>query len=347
MHAAGCEYGKRHVFATGAAAWVAFGLCPNTALAVLISSPGHYIIDTRVDEVRIADAHVSEGVSIEVISGGVVEGGIRCAVQVDNCRANITVSGHGAVLGHIAGADGNVTLTDHARVGSAGAGWGAAVFVNDDVRLDAYSAATVGVNSLVMTGGYVGRNVATPEHVVINMSSGTIGSFQNPSGITLRMSGGTILDGVSGDGFFDVKDGAIWGGMSFGDYDHHSSVSGGAFNANSDEYLLRYSGSALTVTGGLFGNINQGAGLYFAGHGDISFWGRDLALIDGVLSGYLLDGSSLSVATTFNDRWRGTFTLHNVPEPSTFALLTVGLVGVGLARRRRPVQALPAPGGKQ
>lgn len=57
---------------------------------------------------------------------------------------------------------------------------GSAVFVNDEVHLDSYRAATVGVNLLVMTGGYVGRNFATLEHVdvivVCGLVSETVGS---------------------------------------------------------------------------------------------------------------------------------------------------------------------------
>ena len=49
-----------------------------------------------------------------------------------------------------------------------------------------------------MTGGYVGANSATTEPVLVDISGGTIGSFRNSAGLLLEMSGGRILDGVSG-----------------------------------------------------------------------------------------------------------------------------------------------------
>jgi hypothetical protein len=314
---------------------LALSLHSGAASAVLITTPGHYVIDSRVDEVQI-DRNISHEVSVEVVSGGVVEGSIGCTTPADDCQATITVSGHGAVLGTVRGADGNVFLRDYARVGSAGAGFGAAVYVSDNVWLDHYVATTLGANHLVMTGGYVGRNLASTEHVTVDISDGTIGSFHNPWGVGLRMSGGQILDGVSGDGYFQIKDGSVWGGMAFADYDLDSWISGGALNANADEYVLRYSApGTLTISGGLIGNINQGSGLYFGGFGDVIFEGRGLSLTEGVLNGYLLDGSYIDVMTTFGNSWQGTFNIHNVPEPGTLGLLAISLFGLRFAKRRK------------
>jgi hypothetical protein len=316
-------------------------LFPLAASALEISAPGHYVINSTVDEVIITDTSLSQGVSIEVVSGGVVNGDIRCQTTIDDCRAAVTVRGSGAVQGMIVGADANVTLLDSARVGRAGAGsgTGAAVSVSDNVQLDFYQGATLGLNRLLMTGGYVGANSATTEPVLVDISGGTIGSFRNSAGVLLEMSGGRILDGVSGDGYFRVKDGSISGGMSFGESFGDSWITGGAFNANANEYLLRYSGSSLlSISGGQFGNLAQGSGFLFGGNGTIDFWGRDLALTNGLLTGYLLDGSYISIGTSFSEFWSGTFNINNVPEPGTFGLLAVSLLGMGFRRRRTLVK---------
>jgi hypothetical protein len=55
---------------------------------------------------------------------------------------------------------------------------------------------------------------------------------------------------------------------------------------------------------------------------------------DGWLAGYLQDGSWFNNQLTFGDNWHGIFTIHNVPEPGTWGMLAVGLIGMGFARRR-------------
>ena len=62
----------------------------------------------------------------------------------------------------------------------------------------------------------------------------------------------------------------------------------------------------------------------FGGNGTIDFWGRDLALTNGLLTGYLLDGSYISIGTSFSEFWSGTFNINNVPEPGIAVRLAGG-----------------------
>ena len=43
--------------------------------------------------------------------------------------------------------------------------------------------------------------------------------------------------------------------------------------------------------------------------------------------------------------WAG-YAIHGIPEPTTYALMLLGLAGVGVAARRRPSRPHPPPGQK-
>ncbi|MCP4284783.1 MAG: PEP-CTERM sorting domain-containing protein [Gammaproteobacteria bacterium] len=322
---------------------------PAKSFALFIDMAGHYVFDSRVDEV-IIDLAVSRDVSIEVVSGGVVEGDIKCTSRADDCLSDIEVSGHGAVLGFIQGADANVTLRDYARVGQAGAGssTGAAVYISDNAYLDTYRHATATTNRLVMTGGYVGLAWGgAPEGFRIDISNGTIGSVSTKY-LDFNMSGGRVLNGISGEGInLYVTDGDIWGGVELRPdwpFTEMNAIYGGAFNANDNEYLLDFGPQSLyavgsdhlTIEGGLFGNINPGSGFNFRGNSSVDIFGDfDLQFDGSLLSGHLLDGSFINVPVAFADNWRGEFNVHAVPEPPEILLFATGILGLLFAHRRR------------
>lgn len=70
---------------------------------------------------------------------------------------------------------------------------------------------------------------------------------------------------------------------------------------------------------------------------NFSTFGRNLVYSDGWLTGFLQDGSWFNNQLTFGANWRGTFSIHNVPEPGTLGLLAGCVIALGLAgRRMRP-----------
>ncbi|WP_129776941.1 PEP-CTERM sorting domain-containing protein [Peristeroidobacter soli] len=93
--------------------------------------------------------------------------------------------------------------------------------------------------------------------------------------------------------------------------------------------------STLDISGGQFGYANAGDGLFIDEWVNFNIYGSDLVYSDGWLTGYLQDGNWFHSQLTFGSNWLGTFAIHNVPEPGTWALLAVGLMGMRFGRRRR------------
>jgi hypothetical protein len=186
------------------------------------------------------------------------------------------------------------------------------------------------------------------------MSGGSIlGGFRGPAGyVDMTMTGGYI-----GNGFRtgDVVNGTISGGKIDGSIDLWGStggasnliVTGGRFDTIAGDYLWSTTNSlpsmpwtnTLDILGGQWGHNEAGLGFFFDTGVNFSVTGWDLTFVDGLLSGYLLDGSRFSNQFTFGSSWTGTFMLnnvpHNVPEPDTFGLLLAVAAGMMFARRRR------------
>jgi len=186
----------------------------------------------------------------------------------------------------------------------------------------------------------------------VNISGGSIlGGFRGaPSYVEMTMTGGYLGDGLRTIGNIDasIRGGQIDGGISIDQYSiglSEFSITGGIFDTYSGDWLLAFSDShsfgggtafsTLDIAGGQFGYANAGNGFFIDEWVNFNIYGRNLAYADGWLTGYLQDGNWFSNQLTFGNNWHGSFTIHNVPEPSSWALLILGLVSMGFARRRR------------
>lgn len=188
-----------------------------------------------------------------------------------------------------------------------------------------------------------------------NMSGGSIqGGFRGAAGyVDLSMTGGYIANGFrTGDAVYGtISGGKIEGGLEF--YGNTSSgsnldVTGGRFDTVAGDYLFSMSNllswtssaASLDILGGQWGYNEAGLGFFFDDLSNFSVTGWDLTFVDGLLSGYLLDGNWFSNQFTFGSDWTGTFTINNVtrnsvPEPGTLGLLFAGAAGAMFVRRRR------------
>ncbi|MFC4308116.1 PEP-CTERM sorting domain-containing protein [Steroidobacter flavus] len=209
---------------------------------------------------------------------------------------------------------------------------------------------------LNMTGGEVAGAVSFGglNDYAFNMSGGAIlGGFRGAAGLVdLSMTGGYIANGFRTGDDVDgtISGGKIDGGMEF--YGNTSSgssldVTGGRFDTVAGDYLFSMSNSlswsssaaSLDIFGGQWGYNEAGLGFFFDDLSNFSVTGWDLTFVNGLLSGYLLDGNWFSNRFTFGTDWTGTFTInnvpHNVPEPGTLGLLLASAAGMMFARRRR------------
>ena len=206
----------------------------------------------------------------------------------------------------------------------------------------------IGVN---MAGGLVTGVVrlGAGNLMTLNMEGGTIlGGVQGIWGdLDLHMTGGTIAGGIRTGAAVDgeigggrIDDGVLIASRGLSNL----RITGGQFDTSLDDWLFQFAneqgfqgGSTtglLEIWGGQFGYAGAGQGLLIDDWASLAVYGRDLVYSNGWLTGYLSDGSWFSNALTFGSNWQGTFTIHNVPEPETIALLLVGLVGMTLARRK-------------
>lgn len=190
-----------------------------------------------------------------------------------------------------------------------------------------YAVETNGSSNFTLAGG------------ALTDTQGGAALYANGSG-SVTVTGGTLNAADNGVALYAAGSGPV-------------NISGGTFTAGQFGYgALALGSGPVNISGGTFTAGAGGYGLYANG-GTITLFSRSGTLfqVDGVdtpngtlpsgtsgdtISGTLLDGEAMS--TTFLNG--GTITLNPAPEPSPFAALGIGLLGlVGLAinsRKRLP-----------
>lgn len=303
--------------------------------------------------------------SLEVTGNGrIIAGENSNAINMTGFRSVVTLRDHASITGDISSANpslgdewggfGRLFIQDFAVV-NGNLSYGSFVRIQDhalilgDVRNYGYTNVNLDMRGGTVMGAL--RLGGLDDHR-LTMSGGSIlgGIRGAPSYIEM-----TLLDGYIGSGIHtvgslnaDIQGGQVDGGISMTQDSVARSelnISGGIFDTYDGEWLLAFSDthtynsytyfSTLNIFGGQFGYANAGNGLFIDEWVNFNIYGRDLVYSNGWLTGYLLDGNWFNSQLTLGSNWRGAFTIHNVSEPSAWALFAVGLVGMGFARRRR------------
>lgn len=279
------------------------------------------------------------------IHGGLIQGGdsdgtyTGDGVQLD--ATNVTMTGGivrgGTGLNNVSGGDGmsmrfagNVDINGGTIVGgnsdTSGAGNGISL---DDQVVNISGGNFSGGDSLNHIGGdalsmWYGSGS-------LNISGGSFsgGNGGENGGDALRLVDApvTITDGefYAGSGSGLDQDGYALYASAMSDID----IFGGEFYGD-----IGGSSSIFDIHGGLFSDGE----LFGSGDSIFNIYGYDLAFTDNYLSGFLLDDTAIGMFVTLTSSAQlnliGDLAPTNVPEPPIFALLSFGLAGIVVARRK-------------
>jgi hypothetical protein len=303
--------------------------------------------------------------SLEVADNGRIIAGVnQNAINMTGGGSVVRLRDHASITGDIvsalpaltdeATALGRLYIQDHAVV-NGNLIYGSFVRIQDQALIlgDVRGYGNTNVN-LDMRGGTVAGALqlgGLDDHRVTMSGGSILGGFRGaPSYVEMMMTGGYIGDGFRTIGHLDAnfRGGQFDGGISVRPVASGASqlsITGGVFDTYIGDWLLEFADthlysssgrfSTLDIFGGQFGYANAGNGLFVDEWTNFNIYGRDLVYSNGWLTGYLEDGNWFSNQLTFGGNWRGTFTIHNVPEPSTWLLLAACLTAMGFARRQR------------
>lgn len=333
----------------------------NNSVAVLNVESGGVI--QGVNDPTLLGAVRTQAGTLNVSGNGRIEAGVgqEVAISMRGNSATVRLSDQAIVNGNVVmdfTAGTRLFVEDQAEI-NGNVRYAGYIQLQDQGRINGNIVnADNGSIRLNMSGGEVAGAVSFGglNDYTFNMSGGAIlGGFRGAAGyVDLAMSGGYIANGFrTGDAVFGtISGGKIDGGMEFyGNTSDSSSldVTGGRFDTVAGDYLFSMSHSlpwnpmsaaSLDLLGGQWGYNEAGLGFFFDDWSNFSVTGWDLTFVDGLLSGYLLDGNWFSNQFTFGSSWTGTFTINNVPhnsvpEPGTLGLLLASAAGMMFARRRR------------
>jgi hypothetical protein len=303
--------------------------------------------------------------SLDVVGNGRIIAGLNSnAINMTGPGSVVTLRDHASITGDIysaipgfgseSGGMGRLFIQDQAVV-NGNLIYGSYVRIQDQalIRGDIRNQGFTNVN-LDMRGGTVAGTLSLgglDDHRITLTGGSILGGVRGaPSYIEMTMSDGYIDNGLRTVGNLraSIRGGQIDGGISITPDSLSTStlnITGGVFDTYDGEWLLAFSDSrhygswtgfsTLDISGGQFGYANAGDGLFIDEWVNFNIYGSDLVYSDGWLTGYLQDGNWFHSQLTFGSNWLGTFTIHNVPEPGTWALLAVGLMGMRFGRRRR------------
>lgn len=332
----------------------------NNSAAVLNVESGGVI--QGVNDPALLGAVRTQAGTLNVSGNGRIQAGVgqQVAISMRGNSATVRLSDQATVNGNVVmdfTAGTRLFVADQAQI-NGNVRYAGYLQLQDQGRINGNIVnADNGSIRMNMTGGDVAGAVVFGglNDYTFNMSGGSIqGGFRGAAGLVeLSMTGGYIANGFRTGDDVDgtISGGKIEGGLEF--YGNTSSgsgldVTGGRFDTVAGDYLFSMSSllswtsstASLDILGGQWGYNEAGLGFFFDDLSNFSITGWDLTFVDGLLSGYLLDGNWFSNQFTFGSDWTGTFTINNVtrnsvPEPGTFGLLLAGAAGAMFARRRR------------
>jgi cytoskeletal protein CcmA (bactofilin family) len=331
----------------------------NNAAVLNVESGG---VIQGVNDPTLLSAVRTQAGTLNVTGNGRIQAGVgqEVAINMRGQPGSVRLSDQATVNGNVVmdiTAGTRLIVEDQAEI-NGNVRYGGYIELHDQGRINGNIVnADHGSIRLTMSGGEVAGAVSFGglNDYAFNMSGGAIlGGFRGAAGyVNLSMTGGYIANGFrTGDVVNGtISGGKIDGGLEF--YGHtggrtNLDVTGGRFDAVAGDYLFSMShlwdwnnsGGSLDILGGQWGYNEAGLGFFFDDWSNFSVTGWDLSFVDGLLSGYLLDGNWFSNQFTFGSSWTGTFTINNVPhnsvpEPGSLGLLLASAVGMMVARRRR------------
>jgi ketosteroid isomerase-like protein len=203
-----------------------------------------------------------------------------------------------------------------------------------------YPANTINISGGLIEGGIGNAYGGLARDTDLTISGGlitggiTFGGGAGSRG-TVTITGGEILGPVQlemttrdGSPSVDIS-GGVFGDVILLHFGTQATISGGIFSNPDGDVIHVRNGSILNITGGLF----DGETFWVRADSVMNVFGTDLDFTDGHLTGFLADGNQISLVA--GPLFNGGLHLIDVPEPSTFMLLGIGLAALGWVGQRR------------